>query len=247
MVAPLFLDEVGELPLSLQKSFLRALQEHRFRPVGSEKETTSDFRLVCATNRDLDQMEEAGSFRSDLLFRIRSFVIEVPPLRSRIDDVEILAHHFLDRLNSRLTTPAKSMSPEFVSYLIAHRWPGNVRELQSCIERSFASAGSAEVLESNHLPKEVRISVLRSMIGTKSPEGALSNQETVVGEGGFPTIEKARLQADKRYLHDLMIFCQGDIQQACLQSGLSRSRLYVLLNQHEIPYSRSGNTTKPIN
>ena len=135
----LFLDEIGELPLSMQKAFLRVLQERRFRPVGSQREVESDFRLVAATNRDLDLMVKQGKFRDDLLFRIRSFIIELPPLRERPEDVKELVRFFLDRLCERYGIAAKGVSPEFLKTMVAYPWPGNVRELANALESTVGA------------------------------------------------------------------------------------------------------------
>jgi two-component system NtrC family response regulator len=107
----LFLDEVGELPLSLQKTFLRVLQERRFRPLGSAREVESDFRLVAATNRNLEEMAARHQFRSDLLFRLRSFAIDLPPLRERTEDIKEIARTQLDRLCECYGLPSKGFSP----------------------------------------------------------------------------------------------------------------------------------------
>ena len=113
----LFLDEVGELPLNMQKAFLRVLQERRFRPLGGSREIESDFRLVAATNRNLDQMVRAGQFREDLLFRLRSYVIELPPLRERPEDLQELARFYADRFCERYGLPSKGFSPDFIRTL----------------------------------------------------------------------------------------------------------------------------------
>ncbi|HJV35276.1 sigma-54 dependent transcriptional regulator, partial [Geomonas sp.] len=123
----LFLDEVGELPLAAQKAFLRVLQERRYRPVGSQRELESDFRLVAATNRNLVQMVEAGQFRNDLLFRLSTFVIELPPLRERQDDIKDLARYFMDKFCERYGLSPKGSCPEFIDMLLAYSWPGNIR------------------------------------------------------------------------------------------------------------------------
>lgn len=237
----LFLDEVGELPLALQKAFLRALQEHRFRPVGSEKEIESDFRLVAATNRDLDQMVQAGQFRKDLLFRVRSVVIDLPPLRERQDDVRLLAEHFLERLSTRHGAPRRSMSDEYLTALKAYDWPGNVRELLSCIERSVAAAGTLSILEPHHLPQGIRVSALRSRLRPATPtlkEAPIESPEkpevSVTGDLPFPSLDRVRADSDRRYLQSLMDHCHGEIREACNLSGLSRSRLYALLNKHKV-------------
>ncbi|RLB62102.1 MAG: sigma-54-dependent Fis family transcriptional regulator, partial [Deltaproteobacteria bacterium] len=119
----LFLDEVGELPMTLQKSFLRVLQEHRFRPVGSNKEVESEFRLIAATNRDLDAMVESGEFRSDLLFRLRTFIIELPPLRERREDIKELARYHIDKFCNQYSLDSKGFSPEFLQTLMSYPWP----------------------------------------------------------------------------------------------------------------------------
>lgn len=231
----LFLDEVGELPLSLQKAFLRALQEHRFRPVGSEKEVESDFRLVAATNRDLESMVRAGQFRRDLLFRIRSVVIEIPPLRDRQDDAQLLAEHFLERLSTRHGMPRRSMSAEYLSALKSYNWPGNVRELLACMERSVATAGNVMVLESHHLPQDIRVSALRSRLRSSTPVPKEAPGEILEPTSSvFPSMEEVRADSDKRYLASLMTHCQGDVRKACYLSGLSRSRLYALLKKHHV-------------
>jgi two-component system NtrC family response regulator len=109
----LFLDEIGELPLAIQKSFLRVIQEHRFRPVGGSQEIASDFRLVGATNRSLEDLVKQGQFREDLLFRLRSLVIELPPLRECREDLKELTLHYMGRLCQRFGLESKGFSQEF--------------------------------------------------------------------------------------------------------------------------------------
>jgi two-component system response regulator HydG len=134
----LFLDEIGALPLSLQPKLLRALQERRVRPVGSDEESTFDVRLIAATNRDLEVAVEEGNFREDLYFRLNVIPIELPPLRARGNDVLLLAQHFIDRGAAAAGRRVTGLSSEAAERLLAYRWPGNVRELQNCIERGIA-------------------------------------------------------------------------------------------------------------
>lgn len=131
----LFLDEAGELPLSIQKSFLRVIQEHRFRPIGHKQEIDSNFRLIVATNRDLDDMVRLGNFREDLLYRIRSFTIEVPPLRKRSQDIKEIVLYYLPKLCKQYGIEEKAFDPGFFNFLNSYSWPGNVRELIHAIER----------------------------------------------------------------------------------------------------------------
>ncbi|MEG6506195.1 sigma-54-dependent transcriptional regulator [Nitratidesulfovibrio sp. 1201_IL3209] len=158
----LFLDEVGELPLSMQKMFLRVLQEHRFRPVGGRTEITSDFRLIAATNRDLEDMAERNTFRSDLLYRMRTVVVSIPPLRERCEDVTALAGHYLPRIWARFALPEKDISPDFHETLLAYHWPGNVRELIHTLERAVLASQDAPKLFARHLPDYLRICLARA-------------------------------------------------------------------------------------
>lgn len=119
----LFLDEVGELPLAIQKNFLRVLQERCFRPVGGKSELQSDFRLIAATNRNLEEMVRQGEFRGDLLYRLRGFTIELPPLRERPDDVRDLSLFYIGKFCERLGMEIKGLSPEFFEALISYPGP----------------------------------------------------------------------------------------------------------------------------
>ena len=158
----LFLDEVGELPLAMQKMFLRVLQEHRFRPVGGRNELISDFRLICATNRNLEEMANKGTFRSDLLFRMRTVVMPIPPLRERTEDIEDLTTHYVHRICGKYGMPAKPLSPDVLDSLRRHQWPGNVRELMHTLERAVLAAQDTPMLFARHLPDHIRISIARA-------------------------------------------------------------------------------------
>jgi two-component system NtrC family response regulator len=230
----LFLDEVGELPLAMQRAFLRVLQERRFRPVGSQRETESDFRLVAATNRNLDAMVREGKFREDLLFRLRSFVIELPPLRERPEDIRDLARTFLDKLCERYGFAAKGFSPEFLRTLGVYPWPGNVREFINAMERTVTAAQFEPVLFPQHLPTHIRIQVAQAQVNHEQPA-------PVPGDGtapSLPTLHEFRetiyAQAEKQYLSDLLSLSGNNVNEACRIAGLSTSRLYALLKTHEL-------------
>ena len=138
----LFLDEVGEIPLELQGKLLRVLQEGQFSPVGSDRTLDVDVRVVAATNRDLMQAVRDGTFREDLYYRLSVFPVTVPPLRERMQDVPLLAHHFLRQITSRRAAPGPVLRRRDVAALMAYDWPGNVRELQNVIERAVILASS---------------------------------------------------------------------------------------------------------
>ena len=133
----LFLDEVGDMPLSTQAKILRLLQDGQFQRVGGNETLTVDVRIIAATNQDLDAMIELGRFRRDLYYRLRGVTLHLPALRDRLDDIPELAHYFLFRFNRQLGTAVQSISQEALDLLQAYRWPGNIRELQSVIRESL--------------------------------------------------------------------------------------------------------------
>jgi transcriptional regulator with GAF, ATPase, and Fis domain len=132
----IFLDEIGEIPLSLQSKLLRVLQEGEFERVGDEKSHSVDVRLIAATNRDLEQAVADGRFREDLFYRVSVFPIEVPPLRDRGDDVIQLALHFLERTCQEFGHEPLTLSRQQAALLKQYNWPGNIRELKNVIERA---------------------------------------------------------------------------------------------------------------
>jgi two-component system, NtrC family, response regulator AtoC len=133
----ILLDEIGELPISLQVKLLRVLQESEIRPVGSAQSKKIDVRVIAATSRNLQQMVRAGDFREDLFYRLNVLPIEVPPLRERMEDIPLLCQHFLLRLNETLNRSVKGIAPAAMVSLLQHTWPGNVRELENAIERAM--------------------------------------------------------------------------------------------------------------
>lgn len=231
----LFLDEVGELPPSIQKAFLRVLEQRRFRPVGSRREDESDFRLVAASNRDLQQMVKDGTFREDILFRLKAFSIELPPLRERPEDIRELVVHYIDRLCHRYGTVSKGFSPDFMEALRSYHWPGNVRELFHALERALAASGREPILFPKHLPDDIRIHSVRRSLGRKQPEACAPNSKDTSPTDFLPTLKDFRKEMDRQYLARLISSCGGNVAEACRKSGLSRSRLYELLKLHDMP------------
>jgi DNA-binding NtrC family response regulator len=150
----LFLDEIGEMAPTVQAKLLRALQEREIRRVGAERSIKVQARVVAATNRDLRAAVDAGSFREDLYFRLGAFVITVPPLRERREDIPPLVQHFLTRAASKMKKDVRSVSSEAMTALMEYRWPGNVRELEHAIERAVILANGASV-RVRDLPPEV--------------------------------------------------------------------------------------------
>ncbi len=248
----LFLDEIGELSSSIQKTFLRVLQERRFRAVGAKKESESDFRLVAATNRDLKAMAESGSFRNDLLYRLQTMVIALPPLRERAPDVKHLTFAYMNRLCERYRLPTKGFSEEFFESLAAYTWPGNIRELFHTLERILLQHRNEPVLYPMHLPDEIRIQVIKART---DPDGAAPAPRRTAPAAAAPEQpaspyleprdeapppwktyrRQALAAAEEAYLKQLMRHALGNVSRAADISGLSQSRLYDLLRKYNLP------------
>ncbi|MEJ2286793.1 MAG: sigma-54 dependent transcriptional regulator [Desulfobacterales bacterium] len=231
----LFLDEIGELPLDLQIKLLRVLQERKFRPVGSKTEVKSNFRLVSATNRDLDERVAEGKFRQDLLFRLRTLVIELPPMRERQKDIEALANRYVERFCNDFSYTKKKISEDFMEILNRYTWPGNVREFISAIESAVTVDPYSQVLFSKHLPNYIRVSTLGPVVKQAESPIVSSGQET---RQSLQTLkdyrQKAISEAEEKYLRDLMSRTNWHIAEACEISGLKKARLYQLLKVYNI-------------
>lgn len=231
----LFLDEIGELPLSLQKQFLRVLQEHRFRPLGSNKEIDSNFRLIAASNRDLESMVKKGLFREDLLFRLCAFTIEIPPLRERLEDIVDIAVYHIEKICKRNAIMTKKPSPDFFEALFAYPWPGNVRELVNAMERAVAASLSSPTLFRKYLPSSILVNAVRVGVAEKIDINAGSPDFSAPQ---LPTLREMRnylyVKAESQYLQNLMNITEGNIDLACRISDLKRARLYELLKKHRM-------------
>ena len=235
----LFLDEVGELPLATQKKFLRVLQDRHFRRIGGKEERKSNFRLIAATNRDLQHMIEQGDFREDLLFRLRSLTIEIPPLRERSEDIKELVKYHVDKLCDRYCMDAKGYAPDFFDTLVSYSWPGNVRELVNALDAAIAIAEQDPKLFSNHLPTEMRVQMARESLCKDQAEESCSFSGSY-SEGSLPKMKEFKLSLEKKYLQDLITQTNRDIKKACRISGVSRSRLYELLSKHNLSPTASA-------
>jgi DNA-binding NtrC family response regulator len=151
----LLLDEIGEMPPYLQTKLLRVLQEREYRPIGSERIVHVDFRLICATNIDLEAALREGKLREDLYFRINTITLRVPPLRERTEDIPLLCDYFLDKFRQRYQKNVKTIAPAAYHLLIRNRWAGNVRELENAIERGVLVAKASEISVTD-LPESIR-------------------------------------------------------------------------------------------
>jgi two-component system NtrC family response regulator len=220
------------------------LEERNLRPLGAKNETSVDFRLIAASNRDLEKMVAAGTFRRDLFYRIRSFHIHLPPLRQRVEDIQPLVAHYVERFCRKMGLAPKQCRAELFETLAAYNWPGNVRELIHAVQYAVSMARQMPILFPNHLPPSIRTKTIQAKLGksTEAPEASPKYAGTPAS-ANLPPLKAVRGSALARiemdYLKDLMIVCDGDIQKACQISGVSQSRLYALLKQHGIAVAKS--------
>jgi two-component system NtrC family response regulator len=203
--------------------------------VGSKREMTSNFRLIAATNRDLDQMMNEGKFRADLLFRLRSLSISLPPLCERVEDIRPMALHHMSRLCRVYNIEEKEFAPDVLDIFEGYEWPGNVRELVNTIDGMLALAQRETTLYAKHLPLNIRVKMVCDSFQDKPSQDTLSSDELSPSmSDSFPTFKDFKSSTEKKYLEDLMLSTHRNIQKACELSGISRSRLYELLSKYEI-------------
>ncbi len=232
----LFLDELGELPKALQAGFLRVLQEKKFRALGASQEDSSDFRLVCATNRNLEAMVTAGEFREDLLYRVKSFSLHLPSLRERREDIPEIASASLGTLAERYNLATKEMADDFLRALSTYDWPGNVRELVQTLEKAFGAAGEHPILYGIHLPSDIRTRLAQESMRRKSTS---LSAHPVATEAilDYKAFRNAILEeAELHYFRDLLFRTNHNIAEVSRLSGLGKTRVYDLLKKHGLTH-----------
>lgn len=219
----LFLDEIGELRPTVQAKLTRVLEERAVRRIGESRERKIDVRVIAATHRELRAMVKAGSFREDLWFRLNVCVIDLPPLRERLEDIPLLAQRFLAERAPQARSSATRFSAAAMSALQSYRWPGNVRELRSAVERAVIVETTGEIrLES--LPPEVRgASPLRLTSTSEVDLATLTYREAV---------ESSREETNRRYLEAVLRRFRGDVAAAAAHAGVERESFYRLLRRH---------------
>lgn len=206
----LFLDEIGNLSMPLQAKLLTVIQNRRVSRVGSNKETQIDIRLICATNMPLYEMVKENRFRQDLLYRINTIEIEIPPLRERFEDIPVLAHHFLKHYCVRYNKNISKISEAALTRMHKHTWPGNIRELQHAIERAVILS-NGNVLQ----PEDFNLSPVAGK------------------EDGQLNLDAYNLEeVEKLLIRKVLKKYNGNITQAASELGLTRSSLYRRLEKH---------------
>ena len=216
----LLLDEIGEMSMNLQARLLRVLQERSFRHLGGEKLISVNIRLISSTNRDLEAGVREGKFRSDLLFRLNVVKVEMPPLREREGDVQLLCSHFLEGHARNLGQPPIRLSPEAIEILEHYHWPGNVRELENVVER-------AVVLNEDGV---IRVADLPDFI---------SESVEATGQAGGGTAYKSVRSAwidsqGKQYFTELLARHKGNVSSAAREAEISRKSFYQLMKKFDL-------------
>ncbi|OAG26745.1 sigma-54-dependent transcriptional regulator [Thermodesulfatator autotrophicus] len=208
----LFLDEVGECPLSLQVKLLRVLQERQFYRLGGTKPVDINIRIIAATNRNLRKMVENSQFREDLFFRLNVVNIKVPPLRERKEDIPALVIHFLDKYNQKFKKDVQKVSPDFIKILLNYSFPGNVRELENIIEQAVALCDK-KTLEVDELPPDLKL------IGKSQPEIQF-----------LPLKEYER-----QYIRSILYLTGFNQKEAAKILGISRTTLWRKMKEFNMP------------
>jgi transcriptional regulator with GAF, ATPase, and Fis domain len=222
----IFLDEIGEMPLSMQPTLLRVLQDGEIMSVGDTKPERVDVRVFSATNRDLRASVAAGTFRADLYYRLAAFPIRLPPLRVRRRDIPLLADRFLSLSGARHHKEIRGFDPAVLELFEHYAWPGNIRELQNEIERAIVLTPSGESIKPEQLSAEVRAGA--------EPVAAPS-LETVLPDGNekeAPTLRKARSGFEARFIADVLARNGGNVSHSAEMLGLSRIQLQRKMKEY---------------
>jgi len=217
-----FLDEIGELSQTLQVKLLRMLEERKIRRVGGEEEINIDVRIIAASNKDLLKATQENTFREDLYYRLNTFQIEVPPLRERIDDIILLAKHFMNELCEKRDSIKRYFSPEAEEALKAYPWPGNVRELQNVIGRAYYLC-SDQVIKVDDLP--IPVSNQKNKIDTQYFNPNYKDAKELM-------IEKFEIE----YLTHHLKLNNGNISKTADSCGIDRRTIHRLINKYSIIY-----------
>ena len=221
----LFLDEIGELPKPLQPRLLRALESGEIRRVGENHSLTVDVRVVCATHRSLEEMVATGAFREDLLFRINTFEIQIPPLRDRLEDLPALIQHFVRLARPHLPAGAAVTAPEVLQLLAGHRWPGNVRELANVIEHALVLCDELP-LQVDHLPARLGARAAPAAVTPAAPSAV-----PVMTEPSAAAKPESLRELEMRAILEGLERNHGNKARTAEELGISLKTLYNKLHQ----------------
>ena len=212
----LFLDEIGDMPVALQAKLLTVIESKRLRPLGATAEIAVDFRVVAATNSDLEAATATGRFRADLYYRLSAIVLHLPPLRERREDIPLLVKHFLARAAAEANRPMPEIAPDASERLLHYPWPGNIRELQNALQRAFILC-RANRIERTDLPAKIAGTEASDRI----TDEALSRRLTLD-------------QLEREYIRNVLVSVSGNKTEAAAILGIDRKTLYRKLEDDEL-------------
>lgn len=227
----LFLDEIGDMSTATQAKLLRVLQERTFERVGGNETLTSDVRLIAATNQELEEAVEKGTFRRDLYYRLNVFIIRLPPLRERLEDLPLLVDFFIRTFNKELGRTIHRIDPETLRMLQRHSWPGNVRELQSAVKSAIVHA-SGDVLTSDCFPESCRTESEETDDANSAEDSSLNVAQLVdrlYDEGHQDIYRYVHAEADRLLIDAVLRKTQGNQLLAAEVLGISRTTLRAKL------------------
>jgi transcriptional regulator with GAF, ATPase, and Fis domain len=251
----IFLDEIGELDMSLQAKLLRVLQNQEVQRVGGQETLQVDVRVICATNKDIVAMTRDGAFREDLYYRLFQFPIHLPPLRDRDQDALLLARHFHEQfLNKYRDVPTRAFSAATRRFILAYPWPGNVRQLKNAVERALLVSDTPELIPEDLMvddaphpaPAPRAVPVVPSPPGgvrpgvdaIGAPPSLVETVRSTVHPDEILPLEELKRQA---VLHAFAL-CGENVEQTSIRLGVTRSTVYRLLEKYQKP-SETGNAS----
>ncbi|MFQ5637643.1 MAG: sigma 54-interacting transcriptional regulator [bacterium] len=218
----MFIDEIGDMPLSSQAKILRVLQERSFRRVGATKEISVDARVIVATNKNLEEEMKKGNFREDLFFRLNVLELRLPPLRERREDIPLLVNHFIKKFENKLDTKIKGFSTKAMNLLLEYDWPGNIRELENAVERAITLAGEGAVIQPEDLSYKIK---------EAAPNIALPSDLSAA------TLREAVDHLERKLITDALDKYRWNKSEVARKLGLSRLGLQKKIDRLEIPPS----------
>ncbi|MDA8133566.1 MAG: sigma-54 dependent transcriptional regulator [Desulfobacteraceae bacterium] len=226
----LFLNEISELPLPVQRSLLRVMVKRAFIPAGEKTEEPCNFRVIASTSKDLEALSEKRKFQKGLLFRLKGICLHLPPLRRIRGDIIKLALYYLDQHCRTYKIDTKGISPECLDILTAYKWPGNIGEMANAMDKAVATAKNEPTLYSIHLPSYIRAKTIKKILmpDSKSKNYPLDDDD----RGKFPLLSQVLENTEKDYLNAVLSHTGQNLKEACRISGISKFRMYSKLQKY---------------
>ena len=229
----LFLDEVGDLPLDVQPKLLRFLQEGEIQPLGEQRPSKVDVRIIAATNTDLEEMVAQGRFREDLYYRLNVIRLRVPPLRERRSEIPTIVNYYVNHYSAKFGRKDIQITPQAVDLLMVSDWPGNVRQLCNEIQRTVARAEDGTVITPEHLSPELK----RTSSPTTPSAASIASMPSTNLQSTAGTLADALAEVERRMIADALRRHGGNISRAARELGLTRRGLYLKLERHDLSAS----------